>query len=94
MQVVAEYQLEVRLDHYRNPSHKTVNGTCCEESCDNKCDNYFVVKLRLSNGNMQRKQTEVYKDNDDIHFDNTLAFCGNSQYWKVRMKIYNCTHHT
>ena len=97
MQVVAEYQLEVRLDRYTNPSHKTVTGTCCDdpccdEQCHNECDNYFIVRLLVGNGEMQREQTDVYKDNDDIRFaqvdmENTLVFYGSPHYWNVRMTL-------
>ncbi len=70
--VAADYQLEVRLLSYSNPTHRRSNGDHCD-STNSLCDNIFTFELDVGNGLEQLLQTGVYWNNDDITFGDTLG---------------------
>ncbi len=78
VQVAADYQLEVRLVNYSNPTHRRSNGDRCDRGKNIKirpCDNIFTFELDVGNGcRRQQKSTDTYgnKYNDSITFGDTL----------------------
>lgn len=71
-QVAADYQLEVRLVNYSNPSHVRSDGSLCDHGADTPCDNIFMFEVDIGRGLEQLKQTEIYIDRDEIVFSDSL----------------------
>ncbi len=72
VQVAADYQLEVRLVSYSNPTHRRSNGAHCDGGNMHLCDNIFIFQLDVGNGWEQLMRTGIYWNNDDITFGDTL----------------------
>ncbi len=75
VQVAADYQLEVRLVNYSNPTHRRSNGDDCDSNTQysrHLCDNIFTFELDVGNGWEQLMQTGIYWNNDRITFGDTL----------------------
>ncbi len=72
VQVAADYQLEVRLVNYSNPTHRRSNGDDCDYYGNHVCDNIFTFQLDVGNGWEQLMQTGIYWNNDRITFGDTL----------------------
>ncbi len=95
VQVAADYQLEVRLVSYSNPTHRRSNGDHCDSYQYRVCDNIFTFKLNVGNGWEQQVQTRTYWS-DKITFEDTLSgglanplkFVNTIQPWNVSLVHY------
>lgn len=102
-QVAADYQLEVRLVNYSNPSHVRSDGSLCDHGADTPCcDNVFTFQVDIGRGLDQLKQTQAYIDRDEIVFDsllgpalkNPLIFQTGGPWQSNVSQTFSLAHHT
>ena len=78
--VCADYQFELQLVRYLNPSHRLASGQCCDSdigltTCLDHCDNSLVICLSApgqadcSLGAVSTGSLFVYSASDDISFN-------------------------
>ena len=87
LQVCGDYNVNVNLSSYSNPSHRHYGGGCCDHlftyksQCLGDCDNYFVVCVYgQGQGEEEREEMEgeggyfVCSHSGDLGSHDTISF--------------------